>query len=185
VPTSILGTEPAPHAPGRSLASVLVGSYRTADGRWLSLNMLDAERHWAPACRALGLERLVERSDLATPADRAQHNDELFPLFTETIGSMPLAELKARLSAEDTIWSTMASPLEVLDDPQVDANGFMPRHPTHDRARLTSAPQQFDGEGSQVRRAAPNLGEHTDEVLREVGYDDGAIGTLRQAGAFG
>src|SRR5690242_11802302 len=126
VPTSILGVDPAPHTPGRSLASVLVGSYRTADGRWLSLNMLDPERHWAPTCSALGLDHLLARQDLATAAQRAEHNQELFPLFTETIASMPLAELKTRLSAHDTIWSTLASPLEVIADPQVEANGYMP-----------------------------------------------------------
>jgi crotonobetainyl-CoA:carnitine CoA-transferase CaiB-like acyl-CoA transferase len=183
VPTSILGVEPARHAPGRSLATVLVGSYRTGDGRWLSLNMLDVERHWAPACRALGLDELLERDDLATPAQRAEHNAELFPIFTEAIGSKRLAELKERLSSHDTIWSTMASPLEVLADPQVEANGYMPRHPDHDRARLTSSPMQFDGHGLEVRRGAPAIGEHTDEVLRAAGYDDDAIGELRAAGA--
>jgi crotonobetainyl-CoA:carnitine CoA-transferase CaiB-like acyl-CoA transferase len=183
VPTSILGVEPARHAPGRSLATVLVGSYRTGDGRWLSLNMLDVERHWAPACRALGLDELLERDDLATPAQRAEHNAELFPIFTEAIGSKRLAELKERLSSHDTIWSTMASPLEVLADPQVEANGYMPRHPDHDRARLTSSPMQFDGHGLEVRRGAPAIGEHTDEVLHAAGYDDDAIGELRAAGA--
>jgi crotonobetainyl-CoA:carnitine CoA-transferase CaiB-like acyl-CoA transferase len=183
VPTSVLGVDPAPHTPGRSLATVLVGSYRTNDGRWLSLNMLDAERHWAPACRALRLDGLLERDDLATPAQRAERNAELFPIFTDAIASMTLAELKERLSAEDTIWSTMASPLEVLADPQVEANGYMPRHPAHDQARLTSSPMQFDGHGLEVHRGAPGIGEHTDEVLREVGYDAGEIGALRTAGA--
>ena len=56
VPTTILGEEPPRHVAGVSLGSVLVGSYRTADDRWLSLNMLDPERHWVPTCRALGLE---------------------------------------------------------------------------------------------------------------------------------
>jgi crotonobetainyl-CoA:carnitine CoA-transferase CaiB-like acyl-CoA transferase len=183
VPTSILGADPAPHSPGRSLASVLVGSYRTADGRWLSLNMLDPDRHWAPTCRALGLEDLLERSDLATAADRAAHNDELFPLFTTTIASMPLAGLKARLAAEDTIWSTMASPVEVLADPQVNENGYMPAYPGRDGARLTSGPVQFDGRGLEVRRGAPAVGEHTDEVLREIGYDEREIDELRATGA--
>jgi crotonobetainyl-CoA:carnitine CoA-transferase CaiB-like acyl-CoA transferase len=183
VPTSILGADPAPHTPGRSLASVLVGSYRTRDGRWLSLNMLDPERHWAPTCRALRLEHLLDRDDLATAAQRAEHKDELYPIFTETIGSMALADLKARLSAEDTIWSTMASPIEVIDDPQVQANGYMPRHPDHDRARLTSAPMQFDGHGLEIRRAAPKIGEHTGEVLLEAGYDANEIDALRAAGA--
>jgi crotonobetainyl-CoA:carnitine CoA-transferase CaiB-like acyl-CoA transferase len=145
--------------------------------------MLDPERHWAPTCRALGLERLLERDDLATPAQRAERTEELFPLFTETIASLPLADLKARLAAEDTIWSTMAAPLEVIADPQVEANGYMPRFPGHDRARLTSGPVQFDGHGLDVRRGAPEIGEHTDEVLREIGFGDDDIARLRESGA--
>jgi crotonobetainyl-CoA:carnitine CoA-transferase CaiB-like acyl-CoA transferase len=145
--------------------------------------MLDPERHWAPTCRALGLEHLLDRDDLATVAQRAEHTAELHPLFTETIASLDLADLKARLSGEDTIWSTMASPVEVLDDPQVEANGYMPRHPGHDRARLTSAPVQFDGRGLEIRRGAPGIGEHTDDVLREAGLADREIDALRRAGA--
>jgi crotonobetainyl-CoA:carnitine CoA-transferase CaiB-like acyl-CoA transferase len=183
VPTSILGVDPAPHVPGRSLASVLVGSYRTADGRWLSLNMLDPERHWAPTCSALGLDRLLARADLATAAQRAEHNEELFPLFTQTIASMPLAELKTRLSAQDTIWSTLASPREVIDDPQVEANGYMPRYPGHEHARLTSSPVQFDGRGLRIERGAPRIGEHTNEVLREAGFTEDEISALNDSGA--
>ncbi|MCU1430612.1 MAG: putative Formyl-CoA transferase [Actinomycetia bacterium] len=183
VPTSILEADPEPHSPGRSLASVLVGSYRTNDGRWLSLNMLDPERHWEPTCRALGLEHLLERDDLATAVQRAKAKDELFPMFTEAIASMTLAELKVRLGAQDTIWSSMASPMEVIDDPQVEANGYMPRYPGHDRARLTSAPVQFDGRGLEIRRGAPKIGEHTDEVLHEAGMTDDEIAALRGDGA--
>jgi formyl-CoA transferase len=96
---------------------------------------------------------------------------------------MGLGDLKARLSAQDTIFSAMASPIEVLDDPQVRANGYMPSHPDHDRARLTSAPVQFDGQGLEIRRRAPGVGEHTDEVLLEAGYDRSEIDSLRGAGA--
>jgi crotonobetainyl-CoA:carnitine CoA-transferase CaiB-like acyl-CoA transferase len=184
VPTSILGVDPSPHAPGGVLASVLVNSYRTADGRWLSLNMLDADRHWAPTCRALGLAQLIDLPEYATAEDRAARKEELFTHFTEAIASRPLEDLTTALRAEDTIFSTMASPLEVLDDPQVVANDYMPRHPDHDRARLTSAPVQFDGVGSQIRTRAPDIGEHTEEVFREVGVDPAEIDQWRAAGAI-
>ena len=62
VPTTILGVEPPRHVAGKSLSSVLVGSFRTADERWISLNMLDPDRHWEPTCRALGLERAARQS---------------------------------------------------------------------------------------------------------------------------
>jgi crotonobetainyl-CoA:carnitine CoA-transferase CaiB-like acyl-CoA transferase len=73
----------------------------------------------------------------------------------------------------------------VLADPQVDANGYYPRHPEHPLARLAAGPVQIDGEQTSVRRRAPRTGEHTDEVLREVGLSDDALATLRASGALG
>jgi crotonobetainyl-CoA:carnitine CoA-transferase CaiB-like acyl-CoA transferase len=184
VPTTILERDPTPHAPGAGLASVLVGSYRTADNRWLSLNMLDPERHWEPTCRALGLDELRGDARYATVADRTDRRDELRAVFVERIGSMRLAELKQRLSEHDTIFSAIASPIEVIDDPQVRANGYLAPHPAHDKARLASAPVQFDGRGLEIRRPAPGVGEHTDEVLRSIGMDDDELARLRDEGVL-
>ncbi len=184
VPTTILGEEPPRHVAGKSLSSVLVGSYRTADERWISLNMLDPERHWEPACRALGLEHLLGRAEYATAADRQARAPELHPVFVERIASLTLAELVARLAAHDTIYAPIASPVEVIDDPQVSANGYLAPHPGHDRARLASSPMRFDGRGLDVRRGAPSVGEHTDEVFREAGLDDDEIARLRASRAL-
>ena len=145
--------------------------------------MLDQERHWEPTCRALGLDQLIG-PDYETVEQRAAVVQTLHAQFTERIASLPLADLKARFAAEDTIWSTMASPNEVIADPQVEANGYMPAVPGHATGRLTSAPMQFDGKGLEIRRRAPEIGEHTDEVLREVGLEDSQIARLRAAGAI-
>ena len=184
VPTTILGVEPPRHVAGKNLSSVLVGSFRTADDRWLSLNMLDPERHWVPTCQALGLEELIDKPEYATAAMRAERAPELHPILVERIGSLTLAELRERLSAHDTIWSAIASPEEVIADPQVLANGFLAPHPGHPRARLASSPMQFDGHGLEIRRPAPAIGEHTDEVLREAGMQDAELARLHEQGVL-
>ena len=163
---------------------MLVGSFRTADERWISLNMLDPDRHWEPTCRALGLEELLDDPAYATAAQRMQHAPELHPIFVERIASLTLADLKERLSAHDTIYSSIASPVEVINDPQVLANGYMPHHPGHPKARLSSSPMQFDGHGLEIRRGAPAIGEHTDEVFRELGVDDAELARLHDVGAL-
>ena len=95
---------------------------------------------------------------------------------SERIASLPLAELKERLSAQDTIYSAIASPVEVIDDPQVIANGYLAPHPDHDagaarrRRRCSST-----GRASRSGAARPAIGEHTDEVFRELGVDDAEI----------
>lgn len=184
VPTAILGVEPPRHVAGKSLSSVLVGSFRTADERWISLNMLDPDRHWEPTMRALGLEELLDNPEYATAAQRQARAPELHPILVERIASLPLAELKERLSAHDTIFSSIASPLEVINDVQVIANGYMPDYPGHPTARLSSSPMQFDGQGLEIKRGAPEVGEHTDEVFRELGFDDAEVARLRESGAL-
>ena len=185
VATAASGVEAKPHSPGQALSgTVLIGTFHTADARWLSLNMLDQDRHWAPTCRALGLERLIDDPRYATTEARGPHIGELHELFVATIGALPLDELKTRLAAEDTIWSTMSSPNEVIADPQVAANGYMPRVPGHPTARLSSAPMQFDGTGLEIHRRAPEIGEHTDEVFGEIGVDAAEIARLRELGAL-
>jgi crotonobetainyl-CoA:carnitine CoA-transferase CaiB-like acyl-CoA transferase len=184
VPTTILGEEPPRHGGNRQMFSALVGSYRTADDRWLSLNMLDPERHWEPTCRALGLEELIDRPEFATVALRAEHAPVLRSLIEARIASLPLAELRSRLAAQDTIWSAIASPVEVIADPQVVANGYLVAVPGQPKARLASSPMQFDHQGLAIRRTAPEIGEHTDEVFREVGMDDDELARLRDKGVL-
>jgi crotonobetainyl-CoA:carnitine CoA-transferase CaiB-like acyl-CoA transferase len=183
VPTSVLERDPDKFGT-TVLSSPLVGPYATADARWIVLNMLDPDRHWAPACRALGLAHLIDHPDYATTALRAETMVALREIFVETIGKQTLADLKAALSEHDTIFSALASPTEVLADPQVEANSYMPRHPEHERARVSAGPVQFDMETTVVRRRAPQVGEHTDEVLTELGFTAAEIGALRDSGAI-
>jgi len=183
VTTTILRTDPEPLGGGMVLSSPLIGPYRTGDGRWLLLNMMDDVRHWAPTCRALGLDALLEDTRFADTAGRADHRVELHDAFEATIGSREFAVLSAALSAEDTIFSVMAAPTEVIDDPQVVANGYLAPHPRHDRARLASGPCQFDDEPLVIRRAAPDIGEHTDAILAEAGFSTDEIHTLHETGA--
>ena len=182
--TTVLREEPQKLGGSTVLPNPLVGPYRTGDGRWLLLNMLDDTRHWAPTCRALGLDDLIEDTRFADTASRAEHREELHRLIAEVLVSRPLAELRDRLAAEDTIFSSLASPLEVIDDPQVTENGYLARHPKHPTARLACAPMQFDDGMVDVKLPAPTIGEHTDEVLGALGYDADALTSLRKAGAI-
>jgi crotonobetainyl-CoA:carnitine CoA-transferase CaiB-like acyl-CoA transferase len=183
--TAILGTDPTPFGAQGVLSNPLVGPYRTGDARWLLLNMLDDTRHFAPTCRALGLEELLDDARFADTAARAAHRQELHDLLAARIGALELDELRRRLAAEDTVSSALASPREVVQDRQVLANGYLAPHPTRPSVRLACAPMQFGDEPTEIRRPAPDTGEHTDEVLAELGFDAPAITTLRDAGAIG
>ncbi len=182
--TAYLRAEPAKLQAGKALANPMVGPFRSADDRWLMLNMLDDVRHWPPLCRALGLDDLVEDARFADTDARRANAGTLHAILVERIGSRSIADLVSSLAAEDTLFATMASPLEVIDDPQVVANGYLAQHPTVPRARLATSPMQFDDAMTEIRRPAPALSEHTDEVLGEVGLTAGDIAALRDEGAI-
>jgi crotonobetainyl-CoA:carnitine CoA-transferase CaiB-like acyl-CoA transferase len=183
--TTILRQEPAKMNTTKSLSNPLVGPYKTSDGRYLILNMLDDTRHWAPVARALGFPELIDDPRFVDTAARAANCDELYDRITKVIGSHTLTEARAMLEKEDTIFSALQSPLETIDDRQVVENGYLAPHPTHPTARLACAPMQFDNEQITVRRGAPAIGEHTDEVLAESGFGAEEIAALRAAGAAG
>ena len=140
--------------PAKALANPLVGPYRTIDDRWMMFSMLDDERHWAPTCRALGIDELIDdpRFVDTEARDRARRRAARDGRRARS-GRSRSPTLAGRLAAEDTIFSTLASPLEVIDDPQVVENGVPRAAPRRTRrARLATAPMQFDDEMVEVRR---------------------------------
>ncbi|MBX6388643.1 MAG: CoA transferase [Frankia sp.] len=122
--------------------SPLTYSYRTADDRYLCLVMLNEDRYWPRACRAIGLPELIDAyPDAAT---RRPAWADLQTRFRAAIAGLPLAELVERLRAEDCIFSVYASPAEVVTDPAVEANGYLMPYPANPGLRLAAAPAQFD-----------------------------------------
>ena len=99
-------------------------------------------------------------------------------MFAEQIANTTRAALEPRLKAEGCIFSFFASPPEVLADQAVIDNGYAMTHPTHPTLRLAAAPVQFDNELPTMRRGGPVPGEHTVEVLIELGYGDDEIDAL-------
>jgi crotonobetainyl-CoA:carnitine CoA-transferase CaiB-like acyl-CoA transferase len=184
VATSVLGHEPPKYGGAASRSAPLVGSFLTGDGRVLQLTMLATQKYWKVACEALECPDLAQSPDLAGEAQRAARKDEIRERLTKSIASKPIAHWEPRLREAGCIFSKFASPTEVLEDPQVEANGYMPRHPTHPTARLASNPVQFDERPTEIRRPAPARGEHTDEVLEALGIDAAELARLRGAGAI-
>jgi crotonobetainyl-CoA:carnitine CoA-transferase CaiB-like acyl-CoA transferase len=173
---SMTGTEPPRRTTSPGDRSPLGWTYRSGDRRWLMLMMLDEGRYWAPTCRALGLSELIE--PYADEEVRRAAWPEICSRLADAIGGLSRDELSDRLTRESCIYSFVASPPEVVADPAVVENGYLMAHPTHPPLRLAAAPAQFDNELPEIRRPGPDKGEHTREVLAEVGYSAAEIEAL-------
>jgi crotonobetainyl-CoA:carnitine CoA-transferase CaiB-like acyl-CoA transferase len=161
--------------------SPMTQTYRTSDHRFVTLMMIDEGRYWSQGCRALGVEDLI-----ASHPDPATRRADWAPLTERVrgvIGAMTLDELEGRLRAEGCIYSFFQTPPEVLRDPSAVANGYAMEHPAIPKLKLSAAPAQFDDEIPRIRRTAPRKGEHSREVLEQIGYAADEIDALVATGA--
>jgi crotonobetainyl-CoA:carnitine CoA-transferase CaiB-like acyl-CoA transferase len=181
---TLLGQE-MPSGDRTQAPNPIVNSYRTQDGRWLFLNMLQPDRYWPDLCRHLGRPDLVDDPRFADGMARFQHRAECVRELEAVFASRPLAEWRAALATVEGVWAPMQTAGEVAADPQATANGYVPEVETADGKRFTlvASPVQFD-ETPVALRQAPELGQHTEELLLSLGYSWEDLAALKEAGAI-
>jgi crotonobetainyl-CoA:carnitine CoA-transferase CaiB-like acyl-CoA transferase len=170
----------------RSLGNPLMSCFKTADGRWLWLIGLEADRHWPKLCRAVERTDWLDDDRLADVATRAGHADELYDALEEIFASRPLDDWSARLDAQDVWWAPVQTTEEVTADAQAHASGAFTDVPLTDgtSALMVSSPVDYSANAWTVKRPSPEIGEHTDELLTEAGYDADRLADLRRRGVI-
>jgi crotonobetainyl-CoA:carnitine CoA-transferase CaiB-like acyl-CoA transferase len=165
-------------------ANPLVNTYRTEDGRFLSLIMLQADRFWAPLVRTIGRADMAEDPRFVDAAARSQHMEACVAELDATFAGRSFDEWREVLMAQDGVWAPMLTAGELLEDQQALANGYI--RPVEAQSgttfRMVPSPLQFDEAPPDLVRA-PDHGEQTDEVLLELGLDMDAIIDLKLKGA--
>jgi crotonobetainyl-CoA:carnitine CoA-transferase CaiB-like acyl-CoA transferase len=159
--------------------------YQCADGVWLTLSALDQHR-WPAFCEAIGRPELAADERYATPVDRFKNNREIIAELDAVFGSQPADHWAPRLDAIGIIWARVAQLPDLVDDPQARAIGMFVEvdHPTGAFETL-AAPFTMSASDVAVRGRAPDVGEHTVEVLAELGVDDERVSDLLAAGVVG
>ena len=180
------GTEMAHSAADGRGAGPLMNWYEAADGKRIVFAMMQPERYWPEVIRVLELDELVGDERFDTPAKRAAQGDALCDIVRERVATQPREEWARRMAASEMVWGPVQSPTEFIDDVQVVANGYILEARRRDGStmRVLSSPAQFDGVPITARHAAPEVGEHSNEVLHILGWDDDRIADARAAGAI-
>jgi crotonobetainyl-CoA:carnitine CoA-transferase CaiB-like acyl-CoA transferase len=161
----------------------LVAVYTTSDRREIYLSGIQTEGHFENFCDVVGRRDLLDDPRFATGAARLAHAAECVDVLDGIFGGRTLAEWLERLPALTTPWMVVQTAAEASRDPQVVANGMVV---DVDGARgtfpLVASPAQFDGAPPQLTRA-PDHGQHTEEVLVELGRSWDEIAQLKERGA--
>jgi crotonobetainyl-CoA:carnitine CoA-transferase CaiB-like acyl-CoA transferase len=158
-----------------SIPNPLVGTYPTKDGRFITLVLLQADRFWPDLCTHVDRPDLIDDPRFKDAAARYEHRRDCIHVLRDVFRSRTYDEWCERLQTLQGVWAPLQTPLEVHDDPQVVANGYLEpiTAASGDEFVLPANPVQFD-ETPPAVGSAPDHGQHTDEVLLEVGltYDE-------------
>jgi formyl-CoA transferase len=158
----------------------LIDIFRTSDGA-VTLVGVFRPNPLALVCEALGLDDLTQRPEYATLALQMKNRAALWRELGQGFARYTTAQCLERLDGADILCAPVMTLDEALKQPQVDVNGILVSfdHPVHGRVRTTGNPLRFAGVDEISLRPAPMLGEHTEEVLLELGVSPERIAKLR------
>jgi crotonobetainyl-CoA:carnitine CoA-transferase CaiB-like acyl-CoA transferase len=182
---AMLGQE-FPRETRAAAGNPMYNHYRCRDDKWIAVAHLQPDRYWPIFCKALGIENLEKDERFNSIEARGKNARELVRILDECFGARTRDEWLVILEKEGCIATAIQSPGEVCSDPQALANNYFidVEHPEAGKLRQVGFPWDFSGTPASWRMPAPKLGEHTGELLSEIGYSDSDIAQLKESGAI-
>ncbi len=165
------------------MTNPVINCYQDRDERWFWLVGLEGQRHWPDVCRAIGHPEWIDDERYRDADGRREHIGELIPAMDAIFATRTRDEWAEIFDRENVWWAPVQTTDEVLADPQVRAGGGFVQVPEGDGSvTMINTSVDFGGTPGGPRAMPPDLGEHTDEILRDLGRDASAIGALRAKG---
>jgi crotonobetainyl-CoA:carnitine CoA-transferase CaiB-like acyl-CoA transferase len=163
----------------------LIVSYKAGDNRWFWLLLLQADRHWPDLCRAIGRADLLTDERFAEITNRRANGTALVQELDAVFATKTLDEWATIFDHHNVWWAPVFNVYDLVSDPVAERAGVLvqadgPEGPT----RVIATPADFLGTPQQPQGWAPELGQHTEEVLLELGYDWEKIVALKESGAI-
>ena len=168
----------------QTMSNPIRNIYPTSDGRWIMLGMTTSQPYWPNFCTAIERPELTDDTRFATPESRAENAPELVGIIEEVFRTKTYAQWKEILSLNKLIWAPLQTPLEVTQDEQAIANDYFCDwdHPDYGRIKMLNNPIKLSRTPADNVCRAPDLGEHTEQILERLGYDQEKIDELRNSG---
>lgn len=162
---------PLPRSDRTRASGPLANTYQSKDGRWFMFVMVRDE-FWVPMCRVIERPDLENDPRFNTMEMREQNCEELIRILDEIFATRNRDEWEKRLKENNCIYGLVQTPLEVIADPQALANNFFAEinHPAIGEMKLVTTPVEFHQNPASIKTTAPELGQHTEEILLGLGY---------------
>ena len=169
----------------RHIPNPLVNCYRSSDGRWFWLLGLQGDRHWPDLVRAVDRPELLHDSRFNDIRVRREHATECVATLDALFAAQPMAYWSETLDRAGMWWAPVQTVSEMIADPQARASGaFVAAQLADGSVDMVASPADFGSTPSAPPGMPPELGQHTEEILLELGYNWDRIAALRESGAI-
>jgi crotonobetainyl-CoA:carnitine CoA-transferase CaiB-like acyl-CoA transferase len=172
---------PNPRSNRTKQTNPLVNTYCTRDKKWFQFNMSQSALQWPGFCRAIERTDLENDPRFVDMLAREKNCEELIQIIDGILATKDRDEWRERFKENNCIYGLVQSPDEVVVDPQALANDFFIEidHPVAGRLKIVNTPIRFHQNPAIPKSPAPQVGQHTEEILLELGYNWDDISGLK------
>ncbi len=185
IQSALSGLPESGNVPRTKAYNPIQTDYRTKDDRWIRFCMPQSDRYWPDFCRTVDRPELENDPRFNNMDMRRQNCEELIRILDEVFASKTIEEWEKLCRKHNLIYSRVQTPAEVVTDPQALANDYfvdLP-HPAG-RMKALASPTKFYQNPASARTPAPELGQHNEEILLDLGYSREDITQLKEQGVI-